>query len=836
MHAQSVPLDARTVLALQRAAGNRAVGRLVAGGNGHGESNGNGNGSSQYALQRKPANGAGEGALEQQAEKAESAVAKEPAGGKALLVEDDAQSLQPGQMRKSEFLGALKASVCSAADEELKGTIWSTMGCPYVERWFEVYQNKPSSSVERALLKYAPETQSATTAEQYIPLVTQRVRKGVAVWKKTGELTDVPPEFAQAGMPGATFEGLVSMGLRTIGGAIGGAVSKAAGAVGGAISSAARSVGSGIASIGRALFKAQPSGAHEPEDASAIQAQLQGGQTLDADVRGRMETVFSRDFSGVRVHTDGNASHLSRNLNARAFTIGRDVAFSAGEYQPGTLIGDALIAHELAHVVQQDNGKGHGAQAKGGQYDALEQDADRSAVGAVVSTWQGAPGSLGDVGRQAIPRLRSGLQLQRCAAKKPAVKTPTDKAKVQKAQDPAVQKLKNALISSFGFKEVIEEGEAKWSAHELNKMQTALSKIPAEQQSVLKGVTLKRVQASSCTGGDPAGCFIPKINPKTAVAENTIEIADPAFEADIDIEDPTGGKVTEYDLAGKVRTMLPSQRTILHEVGHAVESAEERAAKATRFKADLDTTSAQENLNQAVTNWNNTSPPAMSLIFSSSAPEKKYQRALIDVGRKLIAVIEPTNKLSQDPKGEELKRAVTATKTRVAAASKAVDARNTARKALKPSSSVIDPTTEQAQAANLKASENLVKALEKRRDAQLKLDTADKAQKAVTAKLTFSTGGKQVSLDVSRRLAELVALIHLKKIDIKKSGLSDYVKGKWPDEPGEVFADLYQMSVSEQEALEKFDPDIANFFKSPIGPKGKWDKQVATWIQGRQAP
>lgn len=402
--AQHDSLDPQTALALQRRAGNRAVTELL---------QPNTSPPAEPFLQRKPANGAGEGALEQQADRVETAVAREAAAGKALLVEDDVQSLQPGQMHKSEFLNALKTSVCTAADQELKGTMWSTMGCPYVERWVNVYQGKDSAAVERALQKYAPETRSVTSAEQYIPLVTKKVRKGVAVWKKTGEITDVPPEFAEGGMPGATFEGLVSMGL----GALGGLVGKAARAIGGAISGAARAIGSGIASLGRALFKAQPGGAREGGDAAGIQAQLQGGHPLEAEVRGRMETAFGRDFSSVRVHADAGAAHLSNRLNARAFTVGQDVAFGAGEYKPGTLIGDALIAHELAHVVQQGDGKTQGAQTKGTAYDALEEDADVAAVGAVVSGWQGAHGALRDVGRQAMPRMRSGLQLQRCSSK-----------------------------------------------------------------------------------------------------------------------------------------------------------------------------------------------------------------------------------------------------------------------------------------------------------------------------------------------------------------------------------------------------------------------------------
>jgi hypothetical protein len=131
-----------------------------------------------------------------------------------------------------------------------------------------------------------------------------------------------------------------------------------------------------------------------------------------------MSSAFGYDFSGVRVHTDAKAGELSGQLNARAFTIGRDVAFAQGEYQPGTLIGDALIAHELAHVVQQGGGNpSGGAQTKDaslGDDSSLEQDADRSAVGAVVAAWTRTKKGLTELSADAVPRLKSGLKLQRC--------------------------------------------------------------------------------------------------------------------------------------------------------------------------------------------------------------------------------------------------------------------------------------------------------------------------------------------------------------------------------------------------------------------------------------
>jgi hypothetical protein len=81
------------------------------------------------------------------------------------------------------------------------------------------------------------------------------------------------------------------------------------------------------------------------------------GQPLDTGTRSFMESRFGQDFSGVRVHRDSQAEQSAADVNARAFTVGSDVVFGAGEYAPGTSEGQRLIAHELTHVGQQSAGR-----------------------------------------------------------------------------------------------------------------------------------------------------------------------------------------------------------------------------------------------------------------------------------------------------------------------------------------------------------------------------------------------------------------------------------------------------------------------------------------------
>ena len=107
---------------------------------------------------------------------------------------------------------------------------------------------------------------------------------------------------------------------------------------------------------------------------------VDGGAPLDDRVRDRFEPAFGTDFSGVRVHTDPQTAGAAGALHARAYTVGGDIVFNEGEYAPGSSGGQELIAHELAHVVQQGDGAGVPDQLEVSQPgDALERDADAAA-------------------------------------------------------------------------------------------------------------------------------------------------------------------------------------------------------------------------------------------------------------------------------------------------------------------------------------------------------------------------------------------------------------------------------------------------------------------------
>ena len=118
-----------------------------------------------------------------------------------------------------------------------------------------------------------------------------------------------------------------------------------------------------------------PTGEVHPEVQGQIDGSRGSGAGLDAATRARFEGDLG-PLGDVTVHTDDRADALNRSVSARAFATGTDVYFAKGEYNPGSADGDRLIAHELAHVVQQRGAASTGPLTVSQHGDALETEAD----------------------------------------------------------------------------------------------------------------------------------------------------------------------------------------------------------------------------------------------------------------------------------------------------------------------------------------------------------------------------------------------------------------------------------------------------------------------------
>jgi hypothetical protein len=106
-----------------------------------------------------------------------------------------------------------------------------------------------------------------------------------------------------------------------------------------------------------ALRRDQPNTSSASTSAPPIVHEVLGepGQTLDSSTRSFMEPRFGHDFGNVRVHVDARAAASARSVNALAYTVGHDIVFRDGAFAPDDPSGRALLAHELAHVVQQSD-------------------------------------------------------------------------------------------------------------------------------------------------------------------------------------------------------------------------------------------------------------------------------------------------------------------------------------------------------------------------------------------------------------------------------------------------------------------------------------------------
>ncbi len=132
--------------------------------------------------------------------------------------------------------------------------------------------------------------------------------------------------------------------------------------------------------------------------ASAIQSARGKGQPLPADVQRDMEGHLQADFSGVQLHTGSQADTLSRQIHARAFTIGSDIFFRRGAYAPGAASGQRTLRHELMHVIQQ-NGSAPSGSLKLGAPDTVQE---QQAAQAAQSNW---PSGLVGSAPAAVQRL-----------------------------------------------------------------------------------------------------------------------------------------------------------------------------------------------------------------------------------------------------------------------------------------------------------------------------------------------------------------------------------------------------------------------------------------------
>lgn len=160
-------------------------------------------------------------------------------------------------------------------------------------------------------------------------------------------------------------------------------------------------------SICAPAHKAERSARPAPPVEAAYEAVQTPGHPLDHAASRVLGSRFGYDFGGVRVHTGPDASRAAQSVNAHAYTLGQHIVFNRGEYQPRTARGIELIAHELAHTVQQ---RGAAAAAPGAPSDPAME---RNATAAAGSALRGERASVQSAARQTLQRAEFGTYVSR---------------------------------------------------------------------------------------------------------------------------------------------------------------------------------------------------------------------------------------------------------------------------------------------------------------------------------------------------------------------------------------------------------------------------------------
>jgi hypothetical protein len=343
---------------------------------------------------------------------------------------------------------------------------------------------------------------------------------------------------------------------------------------------------------------------------SSMNALAGTGELLPQAARQFFEPRFGYDFSGVRIHTDSKAAQSASEMNARAYTLGNHVVFGEGQYAPASAVGERLLAHELAHVVQQNGGAAPCLQRAPLTYDSTAYPISPpkkpfsldDARDLVERKKKGTPPQLNSASiKGAAPGSDEEIFLWYIAAwmgRADRWGTHVDRVAPigwpAKASDPApVGKVtvtidetgnltaellsagasvvasalttpEEELIATYGIA-AVKEGDRKWGDGELNKVVSAFALLPVSDREALKGVTLMRV--STMDEGKTAGEFTSpqSVEGTTVTNDATITLTNNAFP-----DDPTNF------VGDKTNASLFTYRTIVHEVGHAV------AAKALR--------------------------------------------------------------------------------------------------------------------------------------------------------------------------------------------------------------------------------------------------------------
>jgi hypothetical protein len=312
---------------------------------------------------------------------APAAPTNDTAASTGLIVEDDVTDLRPVQMHRSDFVAQARAAATqgvAAGAGPLAGR-----GDPQLQTAFGRYQGQSAAGLQATIRAEVEGAAAATSAAAMIGAIRE------------SSTTEARARIAS----GVSDEAVASAKD--------------------ALENGARAVGS----LAGLLFKGHPdrSPTATADDVAEARARLGAGEPAPPALRSEVEQATGADLSTARVHRSAPGAATADRMGARAFTVGTDIVMGAAEEPAGSVVGDALLAHELGHAAQQAGATEHPARASQGSaadHDPAEHAADDVAVAAVLGSRLGLRGALASLGAEASHRIKSGLRLQSCGRSK----------------------------------------------------------------------------------------------------------------------------------------------------------------------------------------------------------------------------------------------------------------------------------------------------------------------------------------------------------------------------------------------------------------------------------
>lgn len=591
------------------------------------------------------------------------------------------------------------------------------------------------------------------------------------------------------------------------------------------------------------------------------------GAPLPESIRQPAEARYGHSFADVRVHADRDAHSMAAAAQARAFTLGRDIVFGAGQYAPGTDLGNALIWHELGHVAGpaatgtvlraplfrtedltfSPPPKGLSEAGMRAQVDAKTRktppDITRWTIKGAVPTeeayifleealfefgsrkrWDSVVHLEMDIGWEQKVSAGAGIipsGLVTISIDPAGVATAELVSRVATNVAPALGPGAAAakLKATFGMDAVA--GDKPWSDSELEQVVQAVDLLRATDRDALRGVQLMRYSTlpKGRAGDFTAGGGVAREATRVS-AKPTLRLADLAFPSHRFAAGPTGAA-----------TSLPgSEQTILHEVGHAVEEALWRAAHEAEDTAVIRQHVAIQAQKAALDRWRkvagtpdawaasdeHTKRAAATLAATTRASAAKASLASTQVSAKVVAQLEAdvaAKKTAYDTARRTAGVAVGAMNPQETAESL------TYRSAVDDLARLISEYGKKAQpgADRDQLDDGLVAAQDARKKARAALAAQNAANPALaafdpvdTAEDDWMHAARMLGHTRGRtkRLQKFVDLVNASGFQ----GVTQYARDNWPYKPEEFYAETFSLWLTEPAFLQKNYPALFDFF------------------------